>query len=81
MTENLRLCVLLVKCIHIFPVKLEAEKVEQEKGPEEKSEENKEGRKEEAMETDENKVRRFTLSFSCAKSVCAFLYIIDNTSF
>ena len=65
-------------------VKLEAEKAEQEKGPEEKSEENKEGRKEEAMETDENKVRGFTsrvqLSFSCAKLVCALLYIIDNTS-
>ena len=39
---------------------MEAEKAEQEKGPEEKSEENKEGRKEEAMETDENKVRAFT---------------------
>ena len=53
-------------------VKLEAEKAEQEKSPEEKSEENKEGRKEEAMETDENKVRRFLhlsvqLSFSSRK--------------
>ena len=55
-------------------VKLEAQNAEKEKGAEEKSEENKEGRKEDAMETDDNKVRGFTqcLLFLCREQVCTF---------
>ena len=55
-------------------VKLEAQNAEKKKGAEEKSKENKEGRKEDAMKTDDNKVRSFTqcLLFLCHEQVCTF---------